>query len=160
MASEPIYDESIKYVDPGIKIDVKSIQSILEMFPQETCGNMHYHYTLMHQNKKCIRLYNYQGTIEIYEEIIEADESPTKYTINVTLCAPSLIIQGLTSKDVDNLWIFITLLEKDGWTYEQEIQNDNEDCYFKHHHPPVEYRPKFIDLLKKVYTIPMTKRAI
>lgn len=63
---------------------------------------------------------------------------------------------GVLKNEIEILWEGLELLEKEGWQYDKIF----EDSYYGRYvydFPPPEERQKLIDLLKKVYSFPLTK---
>ena len=67
---------------------------------------------------------------------------------------------GLKRKDIVRLLDTISCLEKYGWIIDKVKEQMNKYPNAIYGYPLLENRAKFIQLLKKVYTMPMTKRAL
>ena len=63
---------------------------------------------------------------------------------------------GVSKNEIEILWEGLELLEKEGWHYDKKFEDFHYSRYVCDF-PPPEERQKLIDLLKKVYSFPLTK---
>ena len=150
--------------DPSIIIDYDAIKAILTMFPDEGVEDDYdsRKHMLMIKNEKeiIIRRNKDQMIFNIYY-VVHDDTLHDAYIEAIYLHMPPRPNVKLTKEDVEQFIPIVSQLEKDGWTYdakERGRSSDNQTTSYDY--PLPKNRALFIELLKKVYTLPMTKKAL
>tara|TARA_R110002049_G_scaffold1641_4_gene12485 strand:+ start:10736 stop:11194 length:459 start_codon:yes stop_codon:yes gene_type:complete len=138
-------------IDPSIIIDYGAAKALVDMFPREIDDNLRIHCLMMNDGI-------YIATSRCRQHLwfgIKTNEKYRKTHVSVPLGA-----QGLNKDEVETLLAISKCLEIYGWTYDEDVCKDWEKETVSCDYPLPENRAEFIELLKKVYTLPMTKRAL
>ena len=140
-------------VDPNIIENKNAINEIRKLFPVDDEGEGQYYMFLITDEK--------HGAIAIgiAANYVMLRMSNTKRCISL----PATKYSGLTRKSVEQFWNLIPIIEEHGWEFEKkedwgtDVEGRPTASY---DYPLPENRSLFVELLKKVYTMPLTKRAI
>ena len=137
-------------IDTSIIIDENAIAEIKTLFPYNDESFDEKYYVLM-QNEHGFIMLDFRDN----GNVIALDGDG----YNQILMPPN-DFSGLKRKDIVRLLDTISRLEKYGWIIDRVEEQMNKYPNAIYGYPLPENRAKFIQLLKKVYTMPMTKRAL
>ena len=143
-------------IDPNIIENKDVINEIRKLFPVDDKDEGQYYMYLLTDVK------HGNIAINIAANYIMLRMSNTKRCLSL----PATRYSGLSRKSVELFWDLISLLEEYGWKFDQKENwgdwgtDDEGRPTATYDYPLPENRAKFIQLLKKVYTMPMTKRAL
>ena len=143
-------------VDPGISVDHDAIDEINKMFkPQITYKNNNRFNCFILYAKGDNRItvtYEYEfDNFRIYYSL-RAPEYNHLFKISIP---PNRF--GLTKNEVESYWEMLDFLEKEGSMYDKQHGDDDMYARYVYDFPPPEKRQKLLDLLKKVYSMSLTK---
>ena len=138
-------------IDTSITIDENAIAEIKTLFPYNDESFDEKYYVLMDNNLYGITTLDFREDGNVIA--LDGDD-------HNLICMPPSDFSGLTRKDIVRFWDTISLLEKYGWIIDRVEEQMNKYPNAIYGYPLPENRARFIRLLKKVYTVPMTKRAI
>lgn len=142
-------------VDPGISVDYDAIDEINKMFKPQIIYNDNNRFN-------CFTLYakgNNRITITYEDEfdnfrIYYSLHAPEDNSLFMIYIPPNK--NGLTKNEVESYWEMLDFLEKEGYTYDKK-HDDAMYAHYVYDFPPPEERQKLLDLLKKVYSMSLTK---
>ena len=140
-------------IDPNIIENKDVINEIRKLFPVDDKGEGQYYMYLLTDAK------HGNIAINIVANYIMLRMSGIKRCISL----PANKYSGLSRKSVELFWDLIPIIEEHGWKFvkkEDWGMDDEGRLTATYDYPLPENRALFIELLKKVYTLPMTKRAL
>ena len=142
-------------IDPTIIENKDVINEIRKLFPVDDKGEgIFYMYELTDDKNSGIR-------IHITAKYFWLRSSEFKRSMSF----PATNHSGLSKEDVIQFWNIIPFLEEYGWEFDKKedwiaLARPGDQIVASYDYPLPENRALFIELLKKVYTVPMTKRAL
>ena len=142
-------------VDSGISIDHDVVKEINKIFKSNSMYGL-YPYTefILYIRERCYFMITYEKARD--DTFIFTYKAPTHlHPITRIRVDPSHLF-NITKPEIELLYQMFDLVEIEGWQY-SNLVNARHKVYSIYNFPPPEERQKLVDLLKRLFSFPLTK---